>query len=278
MSSKRVERKGNSPYEPIVGYSRAVRVGRTSRGGHHRHRRGREDRGQGRSLRPGHPVLPEHRDRRSTRPGASFRDVVRTRMYVTDISRWEAVGRAHGQIFRDIRPAATMVEVRRARGPGHAGRDRGRRGGRRGRPRRRLPKRRTDPLRETPWAASGRASRSGRPRARPAFVAFLTAGDPSLDRTVEAALDLEARGGRRARARGALLRPARRRAGDPALERARPRARASPCAAVLATVRRIRERSELPLLLFSYFNPLLQHGLDAPRRARRRRPGSTACW
>jgi enamine deaminase RidA (YjgF/YER057c/UK114 family) len=45
--------------------------------------------------------------------GANFRDVVRTRMYVTDISRWEAVGRAHGQIFRDIRPVATMVEVSR---------------------------------------------------------------------------------------------------------------------------------------------------------------------
>ena len=51
--------------------------------------------------------------------GAKLSDVVRTRMFVTDISRWEEIGRAHGEVFAGINPAATMVEVRRLVNPDH---------------------------------------------------------------------------------------------------------------------------------------------------------------
>lgn len=98
-------------WEPVVGYSRAVRVGQwvsvsgttaASDGGD---AVGADDAGaQAReALRRIEQALHD--------AGARLEDVVRTRIYVTDISRWQEVGRAHGEVFGSIRPATSMVEV-----------------------------------------------------------------------------------------------------------------------------------------------------------------------
>jgi tryptophan synthase alpha chain len=96
---------------------------------------------------------------------------------------------------------------------------------------------------------------------RAAFVPFLTAGDPSLDRTVEAASELEKAGADVLELGVPFSDPL---ADGPVIQRASERAlgRGVTLEAVLGVVRRIRERSELPLLLFSYINPLLQRGLE----------------
>lgn len=102
-----------APWESIVGYARAVRVGtRIAVAG----TTATDDSGQivgagdaGAQTR----FILQQVEAALAECGASLEDVVRTRMYVTDISDWEPVGTAHNAVFADIRPAATMVEVSR---------------------------------------------------------------------------------------------------------------------------------------------------------------------
>jgi len=100
-----------APWEKTVGYSRAVRVGGLI-----------EVSGttavdeNGQVVGPGDPYLQakyalEKIGRALAEADSGFENVIRTRMFVTDIGRWEEVGRAHGEVFRDIRPASTLVQV-----------------------------------------------------------------------------------------------------------------------------------------------------------------------
>lgn len=105
-----------APWESIVGYSRAVKVGNTIEIA------GTTAMDNDKVVAPGNLYLQakfilEKIEQILKEAGAELKDVVRTRMYVTNIDEWEQAGKAHGEFFRGINPVATMVEVSRLISP-----------------------------------------------------------------------------------------------------------------------------------------------------------------
>jgi enamine deaminase RidA (YjgF/YER057c/UK114 family) len=116
MAARKIYSTG-ARWEPMVGYSRAVRVGNTI-----------EVSGTCSVDEDGNPYAVGEMYEQTKRIleiiaqaihhlGGTIEDVVRTRMYVTDIARWEEAGKAHGEVFGSIRPATSMIEVSKLIGP-----------------------------------------------------------------------------------------------------------------------------------------------------------------
>ena len=97
---------GGSPYEPIIGFSRAVRVGNVVHLAGTAPVGAENEDAAGQTLR-----VFEIASKALAEAGVGFQNVVRTRIYLTHVEDWEAVGHVHGEFFAGVRPAATMVVV-----------------------------------------------------------------------------------------------------------------------------------------------------------------------
>ena len=110
--NKRINISSGTKWEDIVGYSRAVRIGNSIEvAGTTAVDETGQVVGPGDSAKQTQFILSKI-EKALKAAGAALEDVVRTRMFVTNITDWEAIGRVHGEYFRDIQPAATMVEVK----------------------------------------------------------------------------------------------------------------------------------------------------------------------
>lgn len=113
---KRVNISSGAVWEDLVGYSRAVRIGNQIEISGTTSVDGETVMGKG-DLYFQTIFIFQKIEKTLTEAGASINDVVRTRMYVTDISKWEEAGRAHSEFFKDIKPATSMIEVSRLINP-----------------------------------------------------------------------------------------------------------------------------------------------------------------